>query len=306
LITINLVSAFSPPVQAEILLTEELANAGVKLNSYRSLSSFDAEDNDLCLPMVFILPVRGDMDLLDADFVQLKTIALHPRLPGRPLVFVLHGDRHVWDEVDDTCPIYAKLKAMFFYSGTFLICPEKLDPDSVSLVARHVMNSISTPPCTQEKRVAAIARLLNRRPQWRAPTKHLGFYDGTTGLSLLSAVPTKTADTVLGLVQELELNSLELNHAMLLPEQLDGHRYAARKIDFIGNRLDFASVWAVCPGVEWMNLAANGLTAVDAVMCPSTLQHLYLHKNAIHTLHVPVGLLCKLRSLSTTATVSLS
>nr|WP_315398052.1 hypothetical protein [uncultured Duganella sp.] len=280
------------------MLTEQLANAGVKLNSCRPLSAFLPEDNDPSLPLVFIVPVRGDMDLLDAHFVQLKTIAQHPRLPGPPLVFVLHGDRHVWDEVDDNCPIYAKLKAMFFYSGTFLICPEKLDPDSASVVARHVLNAISTPPCAQEMRVAAIARLLNKRPTWRAPTKHLGFYDGTTGQSLLNAVPAKTADAVLGLIQELELNSLELNHAALLPEQLDGHRYAARKIDFIGNRLNFATIWAVCPGVEWMNLAANGLSAVDAGLCPSTLQHWYLHKNAIHTLHVPAGLTCKFRSLS--------
>lgn len=280
------------------MLTEQLANAGVTLNSYRPLSAFPPEGNDHCLPLVFIVPVRGDMDLLDADFAQLKTIAQHPRLPGRPLVFVLHGDRHVWDEVDDTCPIYAKLKAMFFYSGTFFICPEKLDPDSASVVARHVINAISTPPCTQEKRIAAIARLLNKRPKWRAPTKHLSFYDGTTGQSLLSAVPAKTAAAVLSLIQEFKLNSLELNHAALLPEQLDGHRYTARKIDFIGNRLEFASIWPVCPGVEWMNLAANGLSAVDAGQCPSTLQHLYLHKNAIHTLHVPAGLPCKLRSLS--------
>lgn len=280
------------------MLTEQLANAGVTLNSYRPLSAFAPEENDSCLAMVFIVPVRGDMDLLDTDFAQLKTIAQHPGLSGRPLVFVLHGDRHVWDEVDDTCPIYAKLKTMFFYSGTFFICPEKLAPDSASLVARHVINAISAPPCAQEKRIAAIARLLNKRPQWHAPTKHLGFYDGTTGQSLLSAVPAKTADTVIGIIQEFELNSLELNHVALLPEQLDGHRYSAKKIDFIGNRLDFTSIWAVCPSVEWMNLAANGLSAVDTSLCPSTLQHLYLHKNAIHTLHVPAGLLCKLRSLS--------
>lgn len=280
------------------MLTEQLANFGVTLTSYRPLSAFPPEDSDRCLPMVFIVPVSGDMDLLDAHFAQLQTIAQYPRLHGRPLVFVLHGDRHVWDLVDNTCPIYAKLKAMFFYSGTFFICPEKLDSDSASVVARHVLNAISTPRCTQEMRVAAIARLLNKRPTWRAPTKHLGFYDGTTGQSLLSAVPAKTADAVLGLIQELELNSLELNHARLLPEQLDGHRYATRKIDFIGNRLDFASIWPVFPGVEWMNLAANALSAVDAGPCPSTLQHLYLHKNAIHTLHVPAGLTCKLRSLS--------
>lgn len=238
------------------------------------------------------------MDLLNIDFAQLKTIAQHPCLPGRPLVFVLHGDRHVWDEVDDTCPIYAKLKALFFFAADFFICPEKLDTDSASIVARHVLNAISTQPCTQERRIAAIARLVNKRPQWRAPTKHLGFYDGTTGQSLLSAVPAKTADAVLSLIQELELNSLELNHAALFPEQLDGRRYAARKIDFIGNSLDFADIWTVCPGAEWINLAANGLSEVDASPCPPTLQHLYLHKNAIHTLHVPAGLLCRLKSLS--------
>lgn len=238
------------------------------------------------------------MDLLDADFAQLKTIAKLPNITGWPLVFVLHGDRHIWDELDETCPIYAKLKSIFFYSGLFFICPEKLDPNSVDLVVRHVMNAINTPPCTQEKRIASIARLLKKRPKWNGSSKHLGFYDGTTGQSQLCAVAAKTKKTVLRMIQELELNSLELNHAALKPEQLNGHRYIAKKVDFIGNCLNFASIWSICPDLEWMNLAANELSVVDAHMCPSTLRHLYLHKNEIDTLHIPTGLLCKLRSLS--------
>ena len=298
MIAIDLVSAFSPPVAAERLLIERLAAAGVTLNTYQPLSACAPEDNDIALPMVFIVPIRGDMDLLDVDLVRLKAVAEDPRLPGRQLVFILHGDRHVWDEVDNACPIYAKLKAMFFYSGAFTICPEKLDAGSASLVAGHVIDAIRTTPCAQEKQIAAIARLLCKRPQWRAQKQHLGFYDGTTGQSQFVAVPAETADAVLDLVQELPLNSLELNHAALRPEQLAGRRFTAVNIDLIGNHLDGVSIWAAFPDVNWMNLAANALSTVDASLCPPTLAHWYLHKNAIHTLHLPARLSCRLSSLS--------
>ncbi|PVX38183.1 hypothetical protein C8C92_4852 [Janthinobacterium sp. 78] len=279
------------------MLIEQLAAFGFALNNATVLADFAADGNSSALPLVFILPVRGDMDLLDTHFAQLRVVARHASLLRRQLIFVLHGDRHVWDEADDSCPIYAKLKSMFFYSGAFCICPEKLDADSVGVVARFMVEALNVAPCAEAERIARIALLLNKRPHWQAQQKNLGFYDGATGQSQLVAVAAGVADAVQDIVQKIALNSLELNHALLQPEQLRGRRYITRHVNLIGNRLNFSSVWTAFPDVEWMNLAANELSVVDTGLCPSSVRHLYLHKNAIDRLHLPAGLACRLRSL---------
>lgn len=276
------------------LLTD--ANATC-LNCREELDAFNPGRLENQYPLIFILPIRGDIDLLDSHFAQLKAIARHQNCLGRTLIFVLHGDRHVWDEMKDTLPIYAKLKAMFFYSGALFICPEKLDLDSAKIVAQYVIDAIFTERCEQEWKIAAIACLLNKRSHWHPHKKHLGLYDESTGQSQLASVSFKKADAVLNIIQEIELNSLELNHAALVPAQLAGKEFSAKRIDFIGNQLDLAGALA-SPKIEWINLAANGLTSVDISLCPPTLQHLYLHKNSIQTMIFPIGLACKLSSLS--------
>jgi len=295
---IEVVSALESPAWAERLLIEQLYASGFSLNNITVLDDFAANDNRSTLPLVFIIPVRGDMDLLNTHFVQLRAVAQHASLLRRQLIFVLHGDRHVWDEVDESCPIYAKLKSMFFYSGAFCICSEKLDADSVDVVTHLVAEALHAEPCAEAGLIARIAILLKKRPRWQSQKKNLGFYDGTTGQSQLVAVESKLADAVQDLVQQIALNSLELNHALLQPEQLRGRRYIAKCVDLIGNHLNFEDVWAAFPNVEWMNLAANGLSAVDASRCPSSVKHLYLHKNSIEKLHFPTGLSCRLHSLS--------
>lgn len=280
------------------MLIEQLATSGFVSNSTSALADFAERANSSASPLVFILPVRGDMDLLDMHFAQLRVIARHASLLHRQLIFVLHGDRHIWDEADDSYPIYAKLKSLFFYSGIFCICPEKLDADSAKVVARFVLEALKTKPCAEAERIARIALLLNKKPRWQPQKKNLGFYDGSTGQSQLVTVTATTVDAVQDIAQQIALNSLELNHASLQPDQLRGRRYNTRHVDLIGNHLNFASVWPAFPDVEWINLAANELSVVDTEQCPASVRHLYLHKNAIDQLYLPAGLACKLRSLS--------
>lgn len=296
-----MVSAFSPPARAESLLVDLLAAAGISLNSHAALSNELSDANGSALPLVLILPVRGDNDLLGTHFESLKELARHPAMPGRSIIVVLHGDRHVWDEADCLSPVHAKLKSMFFYSGVFHLCPEKLDADSATMVAQYVTGVIETAAeytNPEESRIAAVARLLGKRPRWHAQKRNLGFYDETTGQSLLAASAPTVGRSVLATVQECRLNGLELDHALLRPDQLSAYRFDARNIDLVGNRLDFATVWPSFPGVEWINLAANDLSVVDAGLCPPTIRHLYLHKNAICTLNLPAGLPCHLKALS--------
>jgi hypothetical protein len=268
----------------------------MRLNTYKPLSAFMVETHNTVRPLVFIIPIWGDMDLQPVHFAQLRDIALYPAMEGRPVLVILHGDRHTWDREDEVCPIYAKLKSLFYYSDVFWICPEKLDSDSAGLVIPHLIRVCASVPAKDEACIARIARLLGRRPNWRKDKKHIGFYDTTTGKSLLSKAETPAA--VLDPLQMLDLNSLELNHAELGVGHLQEHRYAARYVDFVGNQLNLTAVSNACAKAEWVNLAANNLVKVNADCCQPSLRHLYLHKNAIQELNLPVGLPCQLQSLS--------
>jgi hypothetical protein len=278
-------SAFSSPTLGEKRLIEMMAVSSIRLNTYKPLSVSMVGGRNTSLPLVFIIPIWGDMDLKADHFAKLRDLAQHPTMTGRPVLAILHGDRHAWDKGDEVCPIHAKLKSLFYYSDLFWICPEKLDSESAGLVIPYLVKVCANEPAKDEAHIACIARLLGRRPNWRKDKKHIGFYDAATGESLLLKASNPTA--VLDALQMLDLNSLELNHAGLEVRHLQERRYSARYV-----------VSKVCSEAEWVNLAANNLVKVNADSCRTSLRHLYLHKNAIQELNLPAGLPCQLQSLS--------
>lgn len=294
----DLVSAFSPPTIAEKMLTDYLKNFNVKIKNTYNIFNYTRDIIDSISPLVFLIPIRGDMDLLEAHFAQLSIIAQHSSMVNRNLIFILHGDRHIWDDKDEKTPIYAKLKLLFFYSGKFSICSEKLDKDSFRRVAHFVIDELKVPYSIEEKKVSLVSRLLGKRPYWQAHKKDLGFYDETTGRSHLIKTPSKNRLEILDIIQELSLNSLELNHASLSSEQLKNRHFFTKHINSIGNSIEFKTFFHSFPSVEWVNLAANDLSDVNIAYCSPSVQHLYVHKNAINQLHFPLRLECRLHTLS--------
>lgn len=293
-----LVSAFAPAPSAVQALLAQLATAGFIAQGAWSLAELASGDRGEDLPLLVLLPVRGDDDLLPQHHDQLRAMARHPSLAHRRLLFVLHGDRHVWDRPDPDSPIQAKLQALFYFAQTMQLCPEKLDSDAADWVARYAAQVLASPPPAEARPLGSISRLLQQRPRWQPAQRNLGFYDARTGASLLSGQPPAIRQAVLEIVQNMPLRGLEINHAQLTSAQLAGHSSQATHVDLIGNGLDGEAAWSAFPAAHWLNLAANDLTAVDASDCPPTLTQLYLHKNAIERLQLPAERATALSSLS--------
>lgn len=250
------------------------------------------------VPLLLLVPVLGDNDLHPRHFETLATLSQHAAFATKRILIVLHGDRHAWDTPASTDPIVVKLRNLCYFSPDLYLHTDKLDLDTVSTVAQQVLAQLTTSRDSAVPHLASIAMLVQRAPAWDANRQQLDFYDPTSGFSVLHGQSQQAVAQALEHASRIDATTLCLTNAGLTSGHLAEVAYSARRVDLTGNAFTLPDAVRAFPRAEWLSMAVNGLTQVDLAVCPSQLEQLYLHKNAIDTLHFPAGLACQLKALS--------
>lgn len=245
-----------------------------------------------------VVPISGDNDLQSTHYELLVRQARDPIFATKRIFIVLHGDRHVWDVAAEQDPIRVKLRSIFHYSSDIHFHPVKLDSDTAESIARQLVPPIKEVRQRAATALASIALLLGQAPVWDEDRRLLDLYDAKTGFNLLHGRTRAIVARVLGHVSQVDPTTLRLTNAALTRQLVSSLALTTRRIDLSGNDLDWRAAAAAFPRAEWINLAANGLSAVDLEGCSGTLREVYLHKNAISQLHFPADAGARIRVLS--------
>ena len=294
---IEVVSGLSSPSRAEHLLLEALERE-VRVSLYQRLTVDAFDECRPEVPLLLVVPVLGDNDLRDTHFAALTTLSRHPGFASKKIVILLHCDRHVWDVPGNADPVSVKLRNAFYFCADLHFHPEKLDLDTVALVAPAVLARLGSARAPHYADLGGIAMALGKAPSWDAKREVLDFYDAATGFSSLYGKPPSATADILARVGHMPVTTLLLRNALLNNSALPDAPLSARRVDLGGNLLGFAEALRTFPRLEWLGMAANALVEADFSLLPATLEHVYLHKNAIERLDFRSGLLCKLKELS--------
>lgn len=294
---VELISGLARPSAAERRFLEVLGQ-GVTISLYERLDAASLTKCKPDVPVVLVIPVLGDNDLDPAHFETLAQLARDPIFATKQIVIVLHGDRHVWDVAGSSDPVHIKLRNLFYFSRDLHVHPDKLDGDTVDAITQKLLLRLTAERSQISTELAAIAMLLGKAPAWEEERQRLDFYDPTTGFSLLYGQAREVVAQVLEHASHIGARTLCLSNAALTQAHLGSLSLSARRVDLSGNRLSWTDASDGFPRMEWISMAANGLCEVDLTGCPTTLEHLYLHKNAIEHLHFPSGLPFRIQELS--------
>lgn len=294
---IEVVSGLTSPSCAEHLLLEALERE-VRISQYQRLTAGAFDHCQPEVPLLLVVPVLGDNDLRHTHLAALAPLSQNPVFASKKISIVLHGDRHVWDVPGDVDPVNVKLRNAFYFSADLHFHSEKLDVDTAALVARTTLVRLGSARGRDSTAVAAIAMALGKAPSWDAERRVLDFYDVATGFSCLYGKPSSVTAGILARVARMPVTTLLLRNALLNSCALPDTPLSARRADLGGNLLGFVEALRAFPRLEWLGMPANELVEADFARLPATLEHVYLHKNAIERLEFRSGLPCRLKELS--------
>lgn len=294
---VELISGLARPSAAEHLFLEALGKS-IAISLYERLNADSLKRCRSGVPLVLVIPVLGDNDLHAAHFELLTMLSRAPVFATKQIVVVLHGDRHVWDVSDGADPVDIKLRNLFYFSHGVHCPADKLDVDTVASITQQILPHLSMARSQASTELASIAMLLGKAPMWDEERRLLDFYDPATGFSLLYGQTPELARRAFGHAMHIGATTLRLTNAALTQGYLADLSFSARRIDLNGNALAWCDAVRAFPRMEWVSMAANNLSSVDLANSPPTLEHVYLHKNAIEYLHLPARLPCKIQELS--------
>lgn len=301
--SLQLVSGLPWATEGEASLVSALSARGVRFGLSR-LSDHDlASHNGIGHPVVVVLllPILGDNDLTDGVSTHLARFASCDRHRECAIVVVTHGDRHVSDEfVTNDTPFSIKVHHFFSSIGTFEILKTKLDRFTAVALAHEILDIVDATSLGDVLELNCIARLLPRAPRWNSRKRQLDFYDPYAGRSLLKTAASAVRKRIASHIQAIVPRILKMAHASLGDDALADFEgaFCAETIDLGSNFFSWQRLMPQLGSCRWLGLAANGLTQVHLSQLPRGLEHLYLHKNALHEFtakHIDVA---QLKSLS--------
>lgn len=284
--SLQLVSGLPWETEGEALLVDALSAQGVRFRLRRlsdhDLASRDGADHPV---VVLLLPILGDNDLLDGVRIHLAHLASCDSYRECAIVVVAHGDRHVSDEfVTPDTPFSIKVRRLLSSVGTFEVLETKLDRFTAAALAQEILDLVDATKSSDVLELNCIARLLPRAPKWYARKRMLDFYDPCTGCSLLKRVARAVQKRIASHIQIIAPRILKMTHAGLCDDALADLEGAlhAEVIDLGSNDFSWERLVPQLGACRWLSLAANGLVQVHLSQLPQGLEHLYLHKNALH------------------------
>lgn len=300
--SLQLVSGLPWATEGEALLVDALSARGVKFHLSRlsdhGLASRDGADHPV---VVLLLPILGDNDLTDGVSTCLAHLASCDSYRECAIVVVAHGDRHVSDEfVTPDTPFSIKVRRLFSSVGTFEILETKLDRFTAAALAHEILDLVDDTSSSDVLELNCIARLLPRAPKWNARKRQLDFYDPCTGRSLFKTAERAVQKRIASHIQVIAPRILKMTHAGLGDDALADLEGAlhAEVIDLGSNDFSWKSLVPQLGACRWLGLAANGLAQVRLSQLPGGLEHLYLHKNALHEFAARQTEVARLKSLS--------
>lgn len=300
--SLQLVSGMVWASEGEALLVAALGAQGVKFHLNRlsdhGLTSHFGAGQPL---VVLVLPILGDNDLTDEMSDRLAHFASCDRCGDCAIVVIAHGDRHVSDDfvILDT-PFSIKVRNLFSNAGAFEILETKLDRFTAAALAHEILDLVDATSLRDVLELNSMARLLLRAPKWNARDRQLDFYDPCTGRSLLKSAEHAVKKRIASHIQAIAPRILKMTHAGLGDDALADLEGAlhAETIDLGSNDFSWQRLIPQLGTCRWLGLAANGLTQVCLSQLPGSLEHLYLHKNALHEFAATQTDVASLKSLS--------
>lgn len=300
--SLQLVSGLPWATEGEALLVDALSARGVNFHLSRlsdhDLASRDSADHPV---VVLLLPILGDNDLTDGVSTCLAHLASCDTYRECAIVVVAHGDRHVSDEfVTPDTPFSIKVRRLFSSVGTFEILETKLDRFTAAALAHEILDLVDATKSSDVLELNCIARLLPRAPKWSARKRQLDFYDPCTGHSLFKTAERAVQKRIASHIQVIAPRILKITHAGLGDDALADLEGALRAevVDLGSNAFSWKRLVPQLGACRWLGLAANGLAQVRLSQLPGGLEHLYLHKNALHEFAAKQTEVARLKSLS--------
>lgn len=300
--SLQLVSGLPRKTEGETLLVEALSAQGVKPHLSRlSDYEFATRDSASHPVVVLLLPIFGDNDLTDEVRIRLVHFVSCDSYRECAIVVVAHGDRHVSDEfVTPDTPFSIKVRRLFSGVGTFEMLETKLDRFTAAALANEMVDLVDATKFSDILELNCIARLLPRAPKWNARKRQLDFYDPCTGHSLFKTIERAAQKRIASHVQVITPRILKMTHAGLGDDALAdlGHALHVEVIDLGSNDFSWERLAPQLDACRWLGLAANGLAQVCLSQLPGEIEHLYLHKNALHEFSARQTEVAQLKSLS--------
>lgn len=300
--SLQFVSGLPSETKGEALLLDALSARGVKFHFSRLSNPTQASHDEADYPVVvLLLPILGDNDLTDEVSSHLNLLASCDGFRECAILVVANGDRHISDEtVTSDLPFSVKVRRIFSDVGIFELLERKLDQFTATILASEILDFVDATSFADVFELNRIARLLSRAPKWHTRKRLLDFYDPLTGCSLLKTTKREVQKRIAGHIREIAPRILKMTHAGLGDEALSdvGEALHAEVIDLGSNNFSWGELVPQLRACRWLGLAANGLEQVRLSHLPGGLEHLYLHKNALHEFAARETEVAQLKSLS--------